>query len=130
VLNQLLKVGLFVTMGLWLKHRLRGLACLLAVLVITWVLHGEYLAYVERSGNTEYLEWSFVIKWAVLFVGVGLYYLLVEWRIGNRFRDNNKTRVPTETVQPVGDGFDFLRQKKSLDSEADMTLKAPGKPRD
>jgi hypothetical protein len=117
-------------MGLWLKHRLQGLVYLLFVLMITWILHGEYLAYVERSGNTEYLEWSFVIKWAVLFGGVALYSLLVERRLGKVTGDNNKTQNSTETVQPVGDGFDFLRQKKSLDSEADMTLKAPGKPRD
>ena len=130
MLNQLLKLGLFVTMGLWLKHRLQGLVYLLFVLVITWILHGEYLAYVERSGNTEYLEWSFVIKWAVLFGGVALYYLLVERRLGKIPGDNNKTRTSTEAVQPIGDGFDFLRQKKSLDSEADMTLKASGKHRD
>ncbi len=117
-------------MGLWLKHRLRGLSCLLSVLAITWILHGEYLAYVERSGNTEYLEWSFIIKWVVIFVGFCLYYLLVEYRLGNRSGDNNNTRASTESILPVGDGFDFLRQKKSLDSEADITLKASGKHRD
>ncbi len=55
---------------------------------------------------------------------------VVEYRLGNRSGDNNNTRASTESILPVGDGFDFLRQKKSLDSEADMTLKAPGKPRD
>lgn len=130
MLHQLLKVGLFVTLGLWLKRRLRGLTRLLFILAISWVLHSEYLAYVERSGNTDYLEWSFVIKWAVLFGGLGLYYLLVERRLGKTPVDNDKTRLSTEAAQPVGDGFDFLRQKKSLHSEADMALKAPDKHRD
>lgn len=117
------------TMGLWLKHRLRGLALLFFVLAITWILHGEFLAYVERSGNTDYLEWSFFIKWALLFGGLGLYYLLVECRLEKTSENNTKTRTHPQTVQPVGDGFDFLRHKKSLDSEADMTLKGPGKDR-
>ena len=116
-------------MGLWLKHRLRGLALLFFVMTITWVLHGEFLAYVERSGNTNYLEWSFFIKWALLFGGLGLYYLLVECRLEKISGKNSKSLTPPETVQPVGDGFDFLRHKKSLDSEADMTLKDSGKGR-
>jgi len=126
--NQLFKIGLFVTLGLWLKHRLRGLACLLVVLLLTWIFHGEYLAYVERSGNTEYLLWSFIIKWLVIVTSFVLYYLLVEWRLATR-QDLNKQQT-ISTADPVGDGFDFLRQKQQLDSKVDMIIKNPDRQHD
>ncbi len=128
--NQLLKIGLFVTMGLWLKHRLRGLALLALLLVMSWVLHSEYLAYVERSGNTTYLEWSFIIKWALIFTGLACYYLLVEYRLGKNTNSNNTNATADDISPSMEDGFDFLRQKKSLDSEADRVLKAPDRRHD
>jgi hypothetical protein len=123
--SQLMKIGLFVTLGIWLKHRLRGLVYLFAVLLLTWLLHSEYLAYVERSGNTAWLEWSFIGKWLLVFFSIGLYYLVVERRLG-KLPQAGKLKASVDSKEAaVGDGFDFLRNKKQLESQADMSLKKP-----
>lgn len=123
--SQLMKFGLFVTLGIWLKHRLRGLAYLCAALLLTWLLHSEYLAYVERSGNTNWLEWSFLGKWLLVFFSIGLYYLLVERQLGKLTQAGKVKASNSRRETAVGDGFDFLRNKKQLDSQADMDLKNP-----
>ena len=128
--NQLLKVGLFVTLGLWFKNRLRGLAYLVMVLLLTWLLHSEYLAYVERSGNTDFLEWSFLLKWLIVFTSIAAYFLFVERKLGKSQQALERRPSGTQAVIPVGDGFDFLRQKKELHSDADMLLKDPVKKQD
>lgn len=122
--NQLLKLGLFVTLGMWLKHRLRGLGCLFFSIGLSWILHGEYLSYVERSGDNEWLVWSFIIKWVVLLGSLALYYLLVERRL---LSNQPEAKPPGETQAhtPANDGFDFLREKPVLDSEADKVLQSP-----
>ena len=39
--NQIVKLGLFVTLGIWLKNRGKGLLLLILVLVTTWTAHNE-----------------------------------------------------------------------------------------
>ena len=125
MLNQVLKLGLFVTLGIWLRHRARGLLVLIGVLAITWILHGEYLEYISRSGDDTYLALSYVIKWGVFIVAAGWYYLLVERKIRARPELERNTISNPERSADRDDGFDFLRHKKTLESEADKALKAP-----
>ena len=122
MLNQLLKLGVFVTLGLWLKHRLKGLLLLIAVLFIAWLGHSEYLAYVKTSGNAQWLELSYLAKWGVFFFAIALYYLMVERGIGRAVEENRNTIKQTDVAPNKGDGFDFLRSKKTLESEADKAL--------
>ena len=125
MLNQVLKLGLFVTLGIWLRHRARGLLILILVLTITWILHSEYLEYISRSGDAAYLAISYVIKWGVFVVAAGWYYLLVERKIRARPELERNTITNPEQSADRDDGSDFLRHKKTLESEADKALKAP-----
>ena len=72
MLNQVLKLGLFVTLGIWLRHRAKGLFALVGMLAVTWILHSEYLGYVSRSGDDTYLALSYAIKWGVFILAAGL----------------------------------------------------------
>ena len=123
MINQLMKLGLFVAAGLWLKHRGRGLLLLVGVLVLTWILHGEYLAYAEQADDNAWLELSYILKWAVFLVACGSYYWLVERKIRRNPDASRNTISHPEDVESQGDGFDFLRHKKTLDSESDKLLK-------
>lgn len=123
MLNQLLKLGVVITLGMWLKHRIRGLLILIAVLAVAWVSHNEYLSYIAQSGNKEFLELSYVTKWGVFIIGVLLYYFLVERRIARDPTVNRNEFHDTVNIEPKGDGFDFLRKKKKLDSQSDKLLK-------
>ena len=116
MLNQLLKLGIVITLGMWLKHRLRGLLILVAVLGVAWIIHNEYLAYIAQSGNTEYLELSYVVKWGVFIIGILLYYFLVERKLVRDPSANRNEFTNTVDIEPRDDGFDFLRRKKLLDS--------------
>ena len=123
MLNQLIKIGVFVTLGLWLKHRIRGLAYLIGVLVVTWIAHNEYLSYTRQSGNVDFLELSYAVKWSVFLVSVVIYWFAVERRIRRNPDDARNTILHPQNGPDQGDGFDFLRRKKTLESEADKALK-------
>ena len=125
MLNQVLKLGLFVTLGIWLRHRAKGLFALVSVLAVTWILHSEYLEYISRSGDGTYLALSYVIKWGVFVVTAGWYYLLVEKKIRARPELERNTIANPERSADQDDGFDFLRHKKTLESEADKALHNP-----
>ena len=125
MLNQVLKLGLFVTLGIWLRHRARGLLILIGVLTITWILHGEYLEYISRSADDTYLALSYVIKWGVFIVAASWYYLVVERKIRAQPELERNTITNPERSADRDDGFDFLRHKKTLESEADKVLKNP-----
>lgn len=123
--NQLFKLGLFVTLGLWLKGRVKGLLLLLAAWFITWLVHSEYLAYVEHSGNAGFLEWSYVIKWSFYIITFLIYFSLVEWRMSRQLEAPADVLSESTINSSKNDGFDFLRKKSSLQSEADKALNSP-----
>ena len=125
MLNQVFKLGLFVTLGIWLRYRARGLFALAAVLAVTWVLHSEYLGYVSRSGDDNFLALSYAIKWGVFILAAGCYYVLVERRIRARPELDRNTISHPDRATDRDDGFDFLRHKKTLESEADKALNNP-----
>jgi len=129
VLNQLLKFTLVSSALLWLRPRWRGLLALSVFVILVHVLHGEYLGYVELSGNADFLVWSYAVKWLALLAGVTAYFFLAV--LGPPRRGNKKEPPPVSTGQqsplPSDDGFDFLRSKKELESRADKVIgKGPG----
>jgi len=126
MLNQLLKFTLISSLFLWLKPRWRGLLALSALVILVHVLHGEYLGYVALSDDRSMLVWSYVFKWTVLTLGVLSYIFLALF--GSKARTSyargarKNINAPTETTVSVDDGFDFLRQKKQLQSRAEIIL--------
>lgn len=133
MLNQLLRFTLVSSVLLWLKPRWRGLLALTVVVLLVHVLHGEYLGYVELSGNDGYLLASYAVKWLALLVAVLAYYLFA-------IRGLSRPRKPApqappkpplvgDAAPPAGDdGFDFLRRKKELEGEADKVIARRAKP--
>lgn len=128
MLNQILKFTLVSSLLLWLRPRWRSLLSLVTLVILVHVLHAEYLGYVELSGDQEHLVWSYVVKWLVLLVGIGIYLfytLSVGGTDGNGARSVAST-PPAEGSAPKGDGFDFLRQKKQLQNKAEKVIQSKG----
>ena len=125
MIGQLLKLGLFVTLGVWLKHRGKGLLVLVLTLSVTWLLHNEYLSYIAQSGDNRFLALSYGIKWGVFFLAAGSYYFAVERNISKDPTRGRNTIEHPEVSEAQGDGFDFLRRKKTLESESDKALHQP-----
>lgn len=130
MLNQLLKFTLVSSVLLWLRPRWQGLLALTVAVVLVHVLHGEYLEYVQLSGNDAHLVLSYVIKWGALVVVAASYiaFLVLGSRTPSRAKSESARPVtmPRGDKAPTDDGFDFLRQKKRLDNKAEKVIS--GKP--
>ncbi|MFK7733834.1 MAG: hypothetical protein AB8B48_19595 [Pseudomonadales bacterium] len=136
MLNQLLRFTLFSSALLWLRPRWRGLLALTASVVLIHVLHSEYLGYVELSGNSDFLVWSYVCKWLALVVCVSLYVGLAVYGLKapgksapQQVRSAADVSLDRAAKEPVSepematdDGFDFLRSKQKLESRADKII--------
>lgn len=132
MLNQLLRFTLVSSALLWLRPRWRGLLALAAAVFLIHVLHGEYLGYVELSGDRSFLIGSYVFKWVALIISVGAYLFLAVYRL-KPDRKPPSAREPQRQAPAAGmpetkhtpatdDGFDFLRRKKTLESRADKVI--------
>jgi len=128
MLNQILKFTVITSVWLWLKPRWRALLAFVVSIILITIAHREYLNYVGISGNQGFLVWSYILKWSALLVCIIVYLLVSAWGI------SSKTSAPaksvTEPVRPVprvegqDDGFDFIRRKKRLNSQAEKLLEA------
>lgn len=134
MLNQLLKFTLVSSLLIWLKPRWKGLLALCAAVILVHVIHGEYLGYVELSGERSLLLWSYVIKWTALLLAVGTYLFFLFFGARKRGAVSQHSRpagVKAASAQPKpgsDDGFDFLRDKKSLQSRSEIIIASkPGK---
>lgn len=141
MLNQLLKFTLVSSLLLWLRPRWKGLLALAAAVVLVHVFHGEYLEYVQLSGNDAQLVLSYLIKWFALLVVAGVYVAFLLWgaRPGTTGKSaakaaRRKGGAATSPAPPsaagqarADDGFDFLRRKKHLENRAEKIIAA--KPR-
>lgn len=136
MLNQILKLGVLIATGRFLKPRLKGLAWIVLVWLLLWYAHSEYVQYVELSGDTSFVLKAALIKTALYALSIGVYVLLVERPLWPR---PVKMPPPQHAVQtktattptsgsasaggakpPAGDdGFDFLRHKEKLRSPAE-----------
>ena len=132
MINQLLKLGALITTGRFLKPRLKGLLGILAVWLVLWFLHSEFISYVELSGDTRFVLHVTVLKLALYALSIGLYVMLVEKKLWPKplkaaspeLIKPQQAKAARPAVLPAGDdGFDFLRHKKALQSPADGLLK-------
>jgi hypothetical protein len=126
MLNQILKFTVITSIWLWLKPRWRALLAFVISIVIITVAHREYVNYVEISGNQTFLIWSYILKWSALLVSTIAYWLVSAWGIG--VKKSAITRAVSEPARPAprvegqDDGFDFIRSKKKLNSQAEKLL--------
>jgi hypothetical protein len=119
MLNQLLKFGMLIATGRFLKERWRGVLAVLAVWLVLWIVHGEFVQYVELSGNTQFVLHASLIKLAIYALTIVVYV----WRVERPLWPKSLPPVPASTAtnasQPksvvpttADDGFDFLRHRK------------------
>jgi len=126
MISQLLKLGALVALGRFLKPRLTGLLWVAAAWVALWFAHGEFVSYVQLSGDTRYVLHASLLKTLLYALSIGTYVLLVERRLWPRPvripAATKPTTKPPESSKPVplpqpsagDDGFDFLRDKQTL----------------
>ncbi len=124
MLNQLLKITLWASLWLWLKPRWRGLLALVSFVVVVHIAHSEYLGFVELSGERAFLAWSYVVKWVALIFAVLLYlgFSLRSPAQSGTAQVRTKGRLSGDKNTGEDDGFDFLRGKAELRSEADLVI--------
>ena len=79
MLNQLIKLALVTSIWVWLKPRWRGLAVLIAIVLLVNILHREYLDYVEISGDKGLLVVSYLVKWVTLILSLMGYLVVFGW---------------------------------------------------
>jgi len=129
MLNQILKFTVLTSVWLWLKPRWRALLAFIVSIVVITVLHREYVNYVEISGNQGFLVWSYILKWSALLVCIITYLLVSAWGISSK-KPPPAAMAATEParlaqrVEGQDDGFDFIRRKKKLNSQAEKLLQA------
>lgn len=127
MLNQILKFTLFTSLWMWLRPRWRGLLALIVFIGLVTLGHGEYLDYVKLSGDSSFLIWSYAVKWLLIATGLLMYFLLVVmWPKPRKASEGRsaggKGQAATSGGKPEDDGFDFLRNKKRLQTRAEKLL--------
>jgi len=118
-----LKIGAVIVTGRFLKPRFKGLLALIAFWFIIRFLHNEYLSYVSLSGDTQHLILASLIKITLYLLAFLIYVFMVERRILMRSSTEIEAQQMQARTAGTDDGFDFLRQKKKLDSPTDQLLK-------
>ena len=108
----------------WLKPRWVRLAFLVISLVLISYSHSEYIRYVEITADPTSLAFSYQLKYALIVI------VLVSFSISLKFmpsknisRSDSKKLTSRKKSVNMDDGFDFLRDKKELDSRSDKILK-------
>ena len=135
MINQLLKLGVLIATGRFLKPRFKGLLWVAAVWLLLWFVHSEYVEYVQLSGDTSFVLKAALIKTGLYALSIALYVLLVERRLWpkpvkmppSQAAATALTATATATEPPLrpgqDDGFDFLRDKRKLRDQAEDLLK-------
>jgi hypothetical protein len=124
--HQILKITLFATIWFWLKPRWRSLLAFTLFVLLVHFLHREYLGYVEISGDQVFLVWSYLLKWVLLLSGLVTYLIFGGIGIkGSSTKRSHGDQVETATESSNSnedDGFDFLREKTRLQSQAEKLI--------
>ena len=127
MLNGLLKSGLFLFLGMWIKPRFKGLMTLFATVLLIWILHNEYIAYLTLQEDFSSAGISYVAKWSSIIALALVYYLAIERRIATKLAsaqkaENTQEHKNSTENSEADDGFDFLRTKRKLKSKSDKIL--------
>lgn len=125
MINQLLKLGALIATGRFFKQRWRGVLAVLAVWLALWIVHGEFVRYVELSGDTRYVLHASIVKLLVYALSIAVYVWRVERPLWPKTAAPAAQPAPKQvtvqnraaaskpvTLAPGDDGFDFLRHRK------------------
>ena len=127
MLNGLLKSGLFLFLGMWIKPRFKGLMTLSAAVLLIWILHNEYIAYLTLQEDFSSAGISYLAKWTSIIALALVYYLAIERRIASKLASTQRTENTQERSNgtdngEADDGFNYLRTKRKLKSKSDKIL--------
>lgn len=120
MINQLLKLGALIATGRFFRQRWRGVLAVIAVWIALWIVHGEYVRYVELSGDTRFVLHASILKLGVYALSILVYVWRVERPLWPKTVPapaapaNALTRTAPTKPEPLvngDDGFDFLRHK-------------------
>jgi|TARA_B110000908_G_scaffold97774_1_gene115443 hypothetical protein len=126
IVTKLIKAGLLIKTGVWLRPRIKKVIFFLAAILSIWVAHDEYLDYVGLSGESRYLALSYVFKWIMTLLMLMSYYYFSKKYQEQSIKIIRRKGLPADnskkTQETGNDGFDFLRNKDVLESKADRIL--------
>lgn len=113
----------------WLEPRWRSTLALVAGWLTVVLLHNEYVEYVQITQSTEQLWLSYLLKWVIILSGIlaWIWFSLLGTRSPKTTATSSGSKNPTpqeEQSIAVDDGFDFLRQKTTLESRGDKVLQS------
>ena len=120
-----MKWAIFAATWRILRPRLKSTITLAVALVLVTITHSEYVEYVQLTQDKNWLVESYLLKWVIVIASICLY---VAYNAGILFRCEIVSSVDSrQHIQPGDqekgdDGFDFLRDKPRLNSEADRIL--------
>jgi len=128
MINQILKAGIIFQVWRWLRLRWKLLISSLLIILITWILHGEYTDYMDKSDSVQYLGISYLLKWMITLGVVLFVYSCEKLRTNNQSSASSKHESTATTKMhksdsDIADPFEKIRKKKELESRADKLLK-------
>ena len=126
MLGKIFKYGFFLRLYFLFKERFSNWLIYLFLLIVIFYAHNEIKNISIVINNNDLLVWSYVIKNILLLLLVILF-LIKEIKI---FRKKNiivkKQNNPSQIIDQTsieGDGFNSIRAKKKLSSNAENILK-------
>lgn len=136
--NNLLKLS--VVSFLWRRYK-KTIILLPILLLFFWVVglaHSDYLAYAKLQENNQWIGLSFVVKWLALAIGCAVF---VFAHLGDKKEIEEPAEIDPDIVkkapkatkealfsQDINDSFARIREKKTLNSKADVILKSKKTP--
>ena len=119
----------------WLAPRWKSTLGLVVCWGLIIVLHSEYVEYVEITERTELLWVSYLVKWGSVLTLIAAYAWFVVLAPASpptnlESSHRQQDTAPREADAEADDGFDFLRHKPRLESEADRLIRQPKTRRD
>ena len=130
MIQSLLKVAVFGALIQFLRPRFRGLLVCIGGIFLTFLIHAEYLSYVELTGDAAYLLTSYWVKWSASLLLVFVYTLIFELHYFKPKVDADDQFPPLPkklTCDTQDDGYDFVRQKRKLVTRTERLLNEPRK---
>lgn len=115
---------LLVTSVVWTRYRsviLISLFLLIFIFMVT-LIHTDYMHYVERAGQKDYIGVSFLVKWGLIIGSVIAYGLYLKWLLRVKPSKPSKHNQEEKREGQENDPFAQLRDKKKLRSQAEIVM--------
>ena len=139
-MNALVRFILSIAAVRWLRKTSDIWLIPLCVLCVIWVIHSEFLSFLSaaypasETEKYELLVVSYLLKWSVTFVVIVWVLFRSKRRVcskkiapsfGKQSRKKTYSIAKNDqsSPEPKDDGFNFLREKKRLESGSDKILK-------